>query len=266
MSRYKEEKRTVDDFDLGPLVETHMTRCISCTRCVRFTTEVAGIDQMGQTGRGEDSEITTYLSKTLDSELQGNIIDLCPVGALTSKPYAFTARPWELNKTPTIDIMDGVGSNIRVDTKGNRVMRIIPRENHLVNEEWISDKTRFVWDGIRVQRLDAPLKRIKGKLVPTTWSDALHIATEKMKKGKTTFVSGDLINVETLYAVKKLSEHIDGYQVVGDLETKFNFESRSSYIGNGKIEDIDRVGNIVLLGVNPRKEASVITQEFENNG
>ena len=189
VSRYKEEKRTVDDFDLGPLVETHMTRCISCTRCVRFTTEVAGIDQMGQTGRGEDSEITTYLSKTLDSELQGNIIDLCPVGALTSKPYAFTARPWELNKTPTIDIMDGVGSNIRVDTKGNRVMRIIPRENHLVNEEWISDKTRFVWDGIRVQRLDAPLKRIKGKLVPTTWSDALHIATEKMKKGKTTFVS-----------------------------------------------------------------------------
>ena len=149
-SRYREPKRAVDDLDLGPLVETHMTRCISCTRCVRFTTEVAGIHQMGQTGRGEDAEITAYLGETLDSNLQGNIIDLCPVGALVSKPYAFTARPWELTKTETIDVMDALGSNIRVDTKGREVMRILPRNHDGVNEEWISDKTRFVWDGCGV--------------------------------------------------------------------------------------------------------------------
>ena len=154
---------------------------------------------MGQTGRGENSEIVTYLSHTLDSELQGNIIDLCPVGALTSKPYAFTARPWELQKTDTIDVMDGIGSNIRVDSIGNRVMRITPRENHLVNEEWISDKSRFVWDGIRVQRLDTPLKKIEGNFIPTSWEDALSIASKRMENGNTTFVAGDLVNVEALY-------------------------------------------------------------------
>jgi NADH-quinone oxidoreductase subunit G len=148
-SRFREAKRASVDLDLGPLVETHMTRCISCTRCVRFTTEVAGISQMGQTGRGEDSEITSYLGESLDSNLQGNIIDLCPVGALVSKPYAFTARPWELRKTETIDVMDALGANIRVDTKGREVVRILPRNNDGVNEEWISDKTRFVWDGLR---------------------------------------------------------------------------------------------------------------------
>ena len=218
-SRYTEDKRTVEDFDLGPLVETHMTRCISCTRCVRFTTEVAGIDQMGQTGRGEDSEIITYLSHTLDSELQGNIIDLCPVGALTSKPYAFTARPWELQKTETIDVMDGIGCNIRVDSKGNRVMRITPRENHFINEEWISDKSRFVWDGIRVQRLDKPFKKVDGNFVTTSWEDALSIAAKKMQTGKTTFVSGDMVSTEALYAASKLSEYLDGAKVLGDMGT-----------------------------------------------
>ncbi len=163
-SRYREPKRASDDLDLGPLVETHMTRCISCTRCVRFTTEVAGITQMGQTGRGEDAEITSYLGETLDSNLQGNIIDLCPVGALMSKPYAFTARPWELTKTESIDVMDALGSNIRVDTKGREVMRFLPRNHDGVNEEWISDKTRFVWDGLRRQRLDTPYIRENGKL------------------------------------------------------------------------------------------------------
>ena len=147
-SRYREPKRASEDLNLGPLVETKMTRCISCTRCVRFTSEVAGILQMGQTGRGEDAEITTYLNATLDSNLQGNIIDLCPVGALTSKPYAFTARPWELSKTESIDVMDALGSNIRIDTKGREVMRILPRNHDGVNEEWISDKTRFIWDGL----------------------------------------------------------------------------------------------------------------------
>ncbi len=169
-SRFKEGKRAVDDLDLGPLVSTAMTRCISCTRCVRFTTEVAGITQMGQTGRGEDAEITSYLNQTLDSNMQGNIIDLCPVGALTSKPYAFTARPWELTKTETIDVMDALGSNIRVDTKGGReVKRILPRNHDGVNEEWISDKTRFVWDGLRRQRLDRPYVRVDGKLKPASW-------------------------------------------------------------------------------------------------
>ena len=155
-SRYREPKRAAEDLDLGPLVETHMTRCISCTRCVRFTTEVAGITQMGQTGRGEDSEITSYLADSLNTELQGNIIDLCPVGALTSKPYAFTARAWELEKTDSIDVMDALGSNIRLDCKGREIMRILPRNNDSVNEEWISDKTRFVFDGLRRQRLDRP--------------------------------------------------------------------------------------------------------------
>ena len=163
-SRYTEAKRATENFDLGPLIATEMTRCISCTRCVRFTTEVAGLNVMGQIGRGEDAEITAYLDQTLDSNLQGNIIDLCPVGALTSKPYAFTARPWELTKTETIDVMDALGSNIRVDTKGREVMRIVPRNHDGVNEEWISDKTRFVWDGLRSQRLDKPYARIGGKL------------------------------------------------------------------------------------------------------
>jgi len=257
-SRYTENKRSVEDFDLGPLVETHMTRCISCTRCVRFTTEVAGIDQMGQTGRGEDSEIVTYLSHTLDSELQGNIIDLCPVGALTSKPYAFTARPWELQRTETIDVMDGIGSNIRVDSKGNRVMRITPRENHVVNEEWISDKSRFVWDGIRVQRLDTPLKKVDGKFMPTSWEDALSIASKRMQGRNTTFVAGDLINIEALYIASKLSEYLGGTKVLGDFDTSFKLKGRSCYVGNGKIENLDNVKNIILLGSNPRKEASVI--------
>ena len=257
-SRYNEDKRTVEDFDLGPLVETHMTRCISCTRCVRFTTEVAGIDQMGQTGRGEDSEITTYLSHTLDSELQGNIIDLCPVGALTSKPYAFTARPWELEKTETIDVMDGTGCNIRVDLKGNRVMRITPRENHFVNEEWISDKSRFVWDGVRVQRLDTPFKKIDGSFVSTSWEDALSLAAQRMQGVHTTFVAGDLINTEVLYAASKLSDYLGGAKVLGDFDTSCSLNGRSFYVGNGKIENIDNVKNIILLGTNPRKEASVI--------
>ena len=179
-SRYREPKRAAEELDLGPLVETHMTRCISCTRCVRFTTEVAGISQMGQTGRGEDSEITSYLNETLASNLQGNIIDLCPVGALVSKPYAFTARPWELTKTESIDVMDAMCSSIRVDTKGREVMRILPRNHDGVNEEWISDKTRFVWDGLRRQRLDKPYIRENGKLRPATWPEALTAAARAM--------------------------------------------------------------------------------------
>ncbi|MBT6833266.1 MAG: NADH-quinone oxidoreductase subunit NuoG, partial [Rhodobacterales bacterium] len=203
-SRFREPKRAVDNLDLGPLVETTMTRCISCTRCVRFTTEVAGITQMGQTGRGEDSEITSYLNETLDSELQGNIIDLCPVGALTSKPYAFTARPWELMKTETIDVMDALGSNIRVDTKGREVMRILPRNHDDVNEEWISDKTRFVWDGLRRQRLDQPYVRKGGKLKPATWDEAFSTINKALDGKKIAAIAGDLVSVEAMYALKKM--------------------------------------------------------------
>ena len=171
-SRYREPKRAAIDPDLGPLVATCMTRCISCTRCVRFITEVAGVPEMGQTGRGEDSEITSYLGAMLTSEMQGNVIDLCPVGALTSKPYAFTARPWELTKTESIDVMDALGSNIRVDAKGREVMRILPRNHDGVNEEWLADRSRFVWDGLRRQRLDRPYVREGGRLAPASWGEA----------------------------------------------------------------------------------------------
>lgn len=205
-SRYREPKRATEDLDLGPLVSTQMTRCISCTRCVRFTTEVAGIHQMGQTGRGEDAEITSYLNETLDSNLQGNIIDLCPVGALTSKPYAYQARPWELTKTETIDVMDALGSNIRVDTKGREVMRILPRNHDGVNEEWISDKTRFVWDGLRRQRLDKPYVRKNGKLTPVEWPEALSAAAEAMKGKKVTGLIGDLASTEAAFSLKQLIE------------------------------------------------------------
>ncbi|MEY4695585.1 MAG: hypothetical protein RIT14_13, partial [Pseudomonadota bacterium] len=209
-SRYREPKRAADDLNLGPLVATKMTRCISCTRCVRFTSEVAGITQMGQTGRGEDSEITSYLNMTLDSNLQGNIIDLCPVGALTSKPYAFTARPWELTKTETIDVMDALGSNIRVDTKGREVMRILPRNHDGVNEEWISDKTRFVWDGLRRQRLDTPYIRENGKLRKAGWGEALAAAAAAMKGRKVAGLVGDLAPVEAAFSLKTLIEGLGG--------------------------------------------------------
>ena len=209
-SRYREPKRASEELNLGPLVETHMTRCISCTRCVRFTSEVAGITQMGQTGRGEDSEITSYLNNTLASNLQGNIIDLCPVGALVSKPYAFTARPWELRKTETIDVMDALGSNIRVDTKGREVMRILPRNHDGVNEEWISDKTRFVWDGLRRQRLDKPYIRENGRLRPATWPEALDAAANAMRGRKVAGLVGDLAPVEAVFALKNLIEAIGG--------------------------------------------------------
>ncbi len=257
-SRYTEVKRASEDLDLGPLVATTMTRCISCTRCVRFTTEVAGIHQMGQTGRGEDSEITSYLNQTLDSNLQGNIIDLCPVGALTSKPYAFTARPWELTKTETIDVMDALGSNIRVDTKGREVMRILPRNHDGVNEEWISDKTRFVWDGLRRQRLDRPYIRENGKLRPATWPEALTKAAEAMKGKKITGLVGDLVSVEAAFALKQLIEGQGGNVECRTDGAKLPAGNRSAYVGNATIEDIDSAKAIMLIGTNPREEAPVL--------
>ncbi|MGB0704580.1 MAG: NADH-quinone oxidoreductase subunit NuoG [Paracoccaceae bacterium] len=257
-SRFREAKRASTDLDLGPLVETHMTRCISCTRCVRFTTEVAGITQMGQTGRGEDSEITSYLGETLNSNLQGNIIDLCPVGALTSKPYAFTARPWELTKTETIDVMDALGSNIRVDTKGREVMRILPRNHDEVNAEWISDKTRFVWDGLRRQRLDQPYLRENGKLRPATWPEALKAAAAAMSGKNLVGLIGDLVPVEAGFALKNLVEGLGGAVECRVDGAKLPALNRSGYVGSAMIEDIDTADEIYLIGCNPRLEAPVL--------
>ncbi|MEP3920985.1 NADH-quinone oxidoreductase subunit NuoG [Ascidiaceihabitans sp.] len=257
-SRFREAKRATDDLDLGPLVETHMTRCISCTRCVRFTTEVAGIAQMGQTGRGEDAEITSYLGETLDSNLQGNIIDLCPVGALVSKPYAFTARPWELTKTESIDVMDALGSNIRVDTKGREVMRFLPLNHDGVNEEWISDKTRFVWDGLRRQRLDTPYIRENGKLRKASWPEALSAAAAAMTGKKLAGLVGDLASVEATYALKALIEGQGGVVECRTDGAKLPAGNRAGYVGQATIEDIDDAEMILLVGTNPRLEAPVL--------
>ncbi|MDF1620094.1 NADH-quinone oxidoreductase subunit NuoG [Pseudothioclava nitratireducens] len=257
-SRFREPKRASTDLDLGPLVATTMTRCISCTRCVRFTTEVAGITQMGQTGRGEDSEITSYLNMTLDSNLQGNIIDLCPVGALTSKPYAFTARPWELTKTETIDVMDALGSNIRVDTKGREVKRIVPRNHDGVNEEWLADKSRFVWDGLRRQRLDRPYVRENGKLRPASWGEALARAAEAMKGKKVLGLVGDLASTEAAFSLKSLIEGLGGTVECRTDGARLPAGNRSAYVGNASIEDIETASEIILIGTDPRAEAPVL--------
>ncbi len=257
-SRYREPKRASDDLNLGPLVATKMTRCISCTRCVRFTSEVAGITQMGQTGRGEDSEITSYLGMTLDSNLQGNIIDLCPVGALTSKPYAFTARPWELTKTESIDVMDALGSNIRIDAKGREVMRILPRNHDGVNEEWISDKTRFVWDGLRRQRLDTPYIRDNGRLRKAGWGEALVAVAAAMKGKRVAGIIGDLVPVEAAYSLKVLIEGLGGKVEARVDGAKLPAGNRSAYVGTALIEDIDGAKGIWIVGSNPRLEAPVL--------
>ena len=258
-SRFNEAKRAVDDLDLGPLVGTCMTRCISCTRCVRFTTEVAGITQMGQTGRGEDAEITSYLNQTLDSNLQGNIIDLCPVGALTSKPYAFTARPWELTKTESIDVMDALGSNIRVDTKGREVMRIMPRNHDGVNEEWISDKTRFVWDGLRRQRLDTPYIREDGRLRKASWGEALSKTAAALQGAeKVAGLIGDLVPVEAVYSLKQMIEGLGGNVECRVDGARLPAGNRSAYVGNATVEEIEDAKFIQLIGTNPRDEAPVL--------
>jgi len=258
-SRYREPKRAVDNMDLGPLVGTHMTRCISCTRCVRFITEVAGMPELGQTGRGEDAEITSYLGQTLDSEMQGNIVDLCPVGALTSKPYAFTARPWELTKTESIDVMDALGSNIRVDTKGREVMRILPRNHDGVNEEWLSDKSRYVWDGLRRQRLDRPYVRENGKLRPASWGEALGRAAAAIKGAKKVAgLVGDLAPTEAAFALKQLVEGQGGSVECRTDGAHLPAGNRSGYVGTASIEDIDGAKSILLIGTNPRAEAPVL--------
>ncbi|MEO0999890.1 MAG: molybdopterin-dependent oxidoreductase [Pseudomonadota bacterium] len=257
-SRYREPKRAVVDMDLGPLVETHMTRCISCTRCVRFITEVAGVPEMGQTGRGEDGEITNYLGQTLSSELQGNIVDLCPVGALTNKPYAFSARPWELTKTESIDVMDALGSSIRLDSRGREVMRILPRNHDGTNEEWISDKTRQVVDGLKRQRLDKPYVRRDGRLTAVSWAEAFAAVAEATAGKTVAALAGDLAPVEALYALKLLVEGQGGR-----CESRLDGAAlppgnRAAYVGTVRVEDLDTADRVLLIGSNPRTEAPVL--------
>jgi NADH-quinone oxidoreductase subunit G len=262
-SRYAENKRAVEDKYIGPLVKTSMTRCIQCTRCVRFTTEVAGGQDLGAIGRGEDMEITTYLEQAMTSELQGNVVDLCPVGALTSKPYQNKARPWELTKTESIDVMDAVGSAIRVDSRGREVMRILPRLNEAVNEEWISDKTRHVVDGLRTQRLDRPYIREGGSLKPASWAEAFALIAAKVKAtapAKIGAIAGDLAAVEEMFALKSLlaslgSANLDCRQDGAKLDPKLG---RASYLLNAGIAGIDEATSLLIVGANPRREAPIL--------
>src|SRR2546423_4002623 len=262
-SRYQENKRAVEDKYIGALVKTVMNRCIHCTRCVRFSTEVAGVPELGAIGRGEDMEITTYLEQAMISELQGNVVDLCPVGALTSKPYAFAARPWELDKTESIDVMDALGSAIRIDTRGREVMRILPRVNEDVNEEWISDKTRHVVDGLRTQRLDQPYIRENGRLQPAPWRTAFEAIAAKMKNTRASRIGaivGDLAAVEEIFALTDLLtrlgvSNMDCRQDGAAIDPKWG---RASYLFNATIAGIEQADALLIVGSNPRREAAVL--------
>lgn len=268
-SRFDENKRAVEDKHMGPLISTTMTRCIHCTRCVRFATEIAGVPELGAIGRGESMEITTYLEKTLASELSANVIDLCPVGALTSRPYAFSARPWELNKTESIDVMDALGSNIRIDARGSQVMRVLPLLNEDVNEEWISDKTRYAVDGLRRQRLDQPYMRGRdGHLAPASWDDAFKAIAAKVKKAKIdgmAAIAGDQVDAEAMFAMKSLfgklgSKNIDCRQDGAKIGN-----ARAGYLFNSTIAGIDDADAILIVGSNPRVEAAVMNARIRRN-
>jgi NADH-quinone oxidoreductase subunit G len=266
-SRYKENKRHVPEKYMGPLIKTQMTRCIHCTRCIRFATEVAGVPELGAIGRGENMEITTYLEETMKSEMSANVVDLCPVGALTSKPYVFEARPWELKKTETIDVMDAVGSNIRIDTYGWEVKRVLPRINEEINEEWISDKTRHACDGLKNQRLDSPYIKIKHKFEKISWIDAYSKIFEKISKtssDKIAGITGDMTNMETLYAIKEFFEKTIKSKYLDSRTENYyvNSSSRSNYIFNSKIEGIEETDLIILIGTNPRYEATILNSRI----
>ena len=262
-SRYDENKRAVEEKYMGPLIKTTMTRCIQCTRCIRFVTEIGGVSEIGMIGRGEDAEITTYLEKAVSSELSGNLVDICPVGALTSKPYAFNARPWELTKTESIDVMDALGSAIRVDARGADVLRVLPRVNEEINEEWISDKTRHACDGLSRQRLDRPYVRVGGKLKEATWAEAFAAVAAKIKAAapdRIGVIAGDLQDAESMKAAMDLftalgSPNIDCRQDGSALHPKYG---RESYLFNSTIAGIEDADAIMLIGANPRKEAAVL--------
>jgi NADH-quinone oxidoreductase subunit G len=262
-SRYQEHKRCVEDKYMGPLIKTQMTRCIHCTRCIRFATQVAGVPELGAFGRGEHMEVGTYVEQAITSELSGNLVDVCPVGALTSRPYAFTSRPWELKKTETIDVMDAVGSNIRVDSRGQAVMRVLPRVHEDVNEEWISDKTRYACDGLRVQRLDRPyIRGVDGKLAPATWAEALKVVADRMRMfqpNEMAAIAGNMVCAESVMALRDLLDgmqinHRDCRQEGAALSTA----QRSHYLFNSGIAGIEQADVCILIGANPRYEASMV--------
>jgi NADH dehydrogenase (ubiquinone) Fe-S protein 1 len=268
-------KRATENKDLGPLVKTSMNRCIQCTRCVRFANEVAGVEEFGTTGRGNDMQIGTYVEKTMDSELSGNIVDLCPVGALTSKPYAYHARPWELKNTESIDVFDAVGSNIRIDTRGVQVMRVQPKTNDNVNEEWISDKTRYAYDGLKFQRLTNPLVKEGDRFVAASWEDALAAISEGLaatgaKGDEIQAVAGHLADTESLVALKDLvnrlgSDNLTLDQVNGNSTPVHGVDVRSNYIFNTTIPRIEEADAILLVGTNPRHEAAVLNSRIRKS-
>jgi NADH-quinone oxidoreductase subunit G len=269
-SRYKENKREVPEKNMGPLIKTQMTRCIHCTRCIRFATEVAGVPELGAIGRGEDMQITTYLEQSMQSELSANVVDLCPVGALTSKPYVFEARPWELKKTETIDVMDAIGSNIRVDTYGWEVKRVLPRINEDINEEWISDKTRYACDGLLNQRLDTPYIKYNGKFEKASWSEVFNIIKSKFKnadKEKICGISGDLVNMETLYIFKEFFNKTLGSHNIESRSdhTYLNPDKRENYLFNSAINGIEEADFILLIGSNPRYEATILNARIRKS-
>ena len=261
-SRFDENKRAVQDKYMGPLIKTQMTRCIHCTRCIRFSAEVAGVPELGATGRGEHMEVGTYIQKALTSELSGNLVDICPVGALTSRPYAFVARPWELKKTESIDVMDAVGSNIRIDSRQNTVLRVLPRVNEAINEEWISDKTRHACDGLRTQRLDRPYIRKNGALVEATWDEALALVASKLKSAvpeKIAALAGDMADVESMFALKSLFTALgSGNMDCRQDGAKLDSGDRTSYLFNTGIENCENADVLLLIGTNPRHEATMI--------
>ena len=262
-SRYKENKRAVSEKNMGPLIKTEMTRCIHCTRCIRFATEVAGVPELGTIGRGEDMQITTYLEKSMQSELSANVVDLCPVGALTSKPYVFEARPWELKKTETIDVMDAVGSNIRVDSYGWEVKRVLPNINEDINEEWISDKTRYACDGLLNQRLDTPLVKYNKKFEKASWQEVYNIINSTVKdtnKDDICSMTGDLVNMETLYIFKEFVNKVLGSTNIESRSNNsyFNPQKREDYLFNSTINGIEKSDFIFLIATNPRFEATIL--------
>jgi NADH-quinone oxidoreductase subunit G len=268
-SRFSENKRAVEDKYMGPLIKTQMTRCIHCTRCIRFAEEVAGVPEIGAIGRGENMQITTYLEQSMTSELSANVIDLCPVGALTSKPYAFEARPWELKKTESIDVMDSIGSNIRVDTYGWEVKRILPRLNNEINEEWISDKTRYACDGLLKQRLDVPYVKKNGKLEKSDWDEAVEIISQKIKSLNPSEIGGhvgDMASMETIYAFKVLLEKI-GSKNYDFREKKFyiNPQDKVNYLFNSSINGIEESDLIILIGCNPRYEGTILNARIRKS-
>ncbi len=268
-SRFLENKRKVKEKYMGPLIKTQMTRCIHCTRCIRFATEVAGVPELGAIGRGEDMEITTYLEKSMESELSANVIDLCPVGALTSKPYAFEARPWELKKTESIDVMDAVGSNIRVDTYGWEVKRILPRINNEINEEWISDKTRYACDGLLKQRLDVPYIKKEGKLIKSSWDEAIKTVCKKISLTDSNNIGahvGDMVCLENIFAFKNLLSKIkcNNYDF-REKDFYINSSDKINYLFNSSIQGIEDSDLILLIGCNPRHEGTMVNARIRKS-